>query len=46
MGKQKSAVANAPTTNKPGDKFGFLSVPAAKGTFNSAKVDTNGKKKK
>jgi hypothetical protein len=43
----KKMVANPPKTNKAGDKFGFL-APAAKGNgeFNSAKIDTNGKKKK
>ena len=46
MGKQKTAQANAPTTNKSGDKFGTLSVPAKAGTFNSASVNTEGGKKK
>lgn len=42
MAKQESVVANKPTTNKAGDKFGsFLATPAKAGTFNSVSASTN-----
>ncbi len=43
--KAGKSVANAPKSDGSAN-FGFLSVPAQAGTFNSAKADTDGKKKK
>ncbi len=44
MAKNKMQAVK-PTTDKGGDKSGFLAPAAQAGTFSSGKADTNGRQK-